>query len=57
MLIMIPGISLSIKPQQYLQDEMDAVVAYGLEQHRINFPRLYKCISTHLLHQIQLCTC
>ncbi len=24
------------------QDEMDAVVAYGLEQHRINFPHLYK---------------
>ena len=24
------------------QAEMDAVVAYGLEQHRINFPNLYK---------------
>ena len=24
------------------QAEMDAVVAYGLEQHRINFPHLYK---------------
>ena len=24
------------------QEEMDAVVAYGLEVHRINFPRLYK---------------
>ena len=23
------------------QEEMDAVVAYGLEQHRINFPHLY----------------
>ena len=23
------------------QEEIDAVVAYGLEQHRINFPRLY----------------
>ena len=23
------------------QGEMDAVVAYGLEQHRINFPHLY----------------
>ena len=23
------------------QDEMDAVVAYGLEQHRINFSHLY----------------
>ena len=23
------------------QQEMDAVVAYGLEQHRINFPHLY----------------
>ena len=23
------------------QKEMDAVVAYGLEQHRINFPDLY----------------
>ena len=23
------------------QDEMDAVVAYGLQQHRINFPHLY----------------
>ena len=23
------------------QKEMDAVVAYGLEQHRINFPHLY----------------
>ena len=23
------------------QEEMDAVVAYGLEQHRINFPELY----------------
>ena len=23
------------------QEEMDAVVAYGLEQHRINFPNLY----------------
>ena len=42
MLIMIPGISLSIKPQQYLQDEMDAVVAYGLEQHRMDFSHLYK---------------
>ena len=21
--------------------EMDAVIAYGLEQHRINFPQLY----------------
>ena len=24
------------------QEEMDAVVAYGLEQHRINFPHLYQ---------------
>ena len=24
------------------QEEMDAVVAYGLEQHRLNFPNLYK---------------
>ena len=24
------------------QDEMDAVVVYGLEQHRLNFPHLYK---------------
>ncbi len=24
------------------QEEMDAVVAYGLEQHRINFPHLYR---------------
>nr|WP_272159684.1 hypothetical protein [Synechococcus sp. AH-551-C10] len=24
------------------QEEMDTVVAYGLEQHRINFPHLYK---------------
>ena len=23
------------------QEEMDAVVAYGLEQHRINFPHFY----------------
>ena len=23
------------------QEEMDAVVAYGLQQHRINFPHLY----------------
>jgi len=23
------------------QEEMDAVVAYGLEQHRTNFPHLY----------------
>lgn len=23
------------------QEEMDAVVAYGLEQHRLNFPNLY----------------
>lgn len=23
------------------QEEMDAVVAYGLKQHRINFPHLY----------------
>ena len=23
------------------QEEMDAVVAYGLQQHRINFPNLY----------------
>ena len=23
------------------QEQMDAVVAYGLEQHRINFPHLY----------------
>ena len=23
------------------QEEMDAVVAYGLEQHRLNFPHLY----------------
>ena len=23
------------------KEEMDAVVAYGLEQHRINFPHLY----------------
>ncbi|WP_156779396.1 hypothetical protein [Synechococcus sp. BL107] len=23
------------------QEEMDAVVAYGLDQHRINFPNLY----------------
>ena len=23
------------------QEEMDAVVAYGLSQHRINFPHLY----------------
>ena len=24
------------------QDEIDAVVAYGLEQHRLNFPHFYK---------------
>ena len=24
------------------QEEMNAVVAYGLEQHRINFPNLYR---------------
>ena len=24
------------------QEEMDAVVAYGLEQHSINFPHLYQ---------------
>ena len=24
------------------QEQMDAVVAYGLEQHRINFPHLYQ---------------
>ena len=24
------------------QEEMDAVVAYGLEQHRRNFPHLYQ---------------
>ena len=24
------------------QREMDAVVAYGLEQHRLNFPSLYQ---------------
>ena len=24
------------------QEEMDAVVAYGLEKHRINYPELYK---------------
>ena len=24
------------------QEEMDAVVAYGLEQHRINLPHFYK---------------
>ena len=24
------------------QEQMDAVVAYGLEVHRINFPHLYK---------------
>ena len=23
------------------QEEMDAVVAYGLQQHRLNFPHLY----------------
>ena len=23
------------------QEEMDAVVGYGLEQHKINFPELY----------------
>ena len=23
------------------QEQMDAVVAYGLEQHRMNFPHLY----------------
>ena len=23
------------------QEEIDAVVAYGLEQHKINFPHLY----------------
>ena len=27
--------------QNPTQDEMDAVVAYGLIQHRINFPQLY----------------
>ena len=27
------------------QEEMDAVVAYGLEQHRINFPHLYKLVD------------
>jgi hypothetical protein len=26
----------------HLQEEMDAVVAYGLQQHRLNFPNLYK---------------
>ena len=30
--------ALGMKPTQ---EEMDAVVAYGLEQHRINFPDLY----------------
>ena len=24
------------------QEEMDVVVAYGLEQHRINYPHLYQ---------------
>ena len=24
------------------KEQMDAVVAYGLEQHRINFPQLYQ---------------
>ena len=24
------------------QEEMNAVVAYGLEQHKINFPHLYQ---------------
>ena len=27
------------------QEEMDAVVAYGLEQHRINFSHLYKKLA------------
>ena len=27
------------------QEEMDAVVAYGLEQHRINFPHLYELVD------------
>ena len=31
--------ALGINPTQ---EEMDAVVAYGLEQHRINFPNLYQ---------------
>ena len=26
----------------HLQEEIDAVVAYGLEQHRINLPHLYQ---------------
>ena len=27
------------------QEEMDAVVSYGLEQHRINFLRLYELVD------------
>lgn len=27
------------------QEEMDAVVVYGLEQHRINFPHLYELVA------------
>ena len=27
------------------QAKMDAVVAYGLEQHRINFPHLYELVD------------
>ena len=27
------------------QEEMDAVVAYGLEQHRINFPEIHKNVN------------
>ena len=30
--------ALGMKPTQ---EEMDAVVAYGLERHRMNFPHLY----------------
>ena len=36
------------------QEEMDAVVAYGLEQHRINFPNFYKSalVNNFGSHQI-----
>lgn len=26
-------------------EEMDSVVAYGLEQHKINFPHLYQLVN------------
>ena len=34
--------ALGMKPTQ---DEMDALVAYGLQQHRVNFPHLYQQVN------------